>query len=120
MTNAEKEAREIVRAILTATGGESFPAFPIGAHAQRILRFAREYGPELAEGSPPSYCGCAVVMRDGKEIVVLPTPSWTRTRETCPCGDGTRPGHPMGYCGQGIAIAGPLREWSTPERGKPF
>lgn len=35
--------------------------------------------------------------------------AWANQFETCPCGDGLRPGHPMGWCDEG--------RWLRPYRG---
>lgn len=35
-------------------------------------------------------------------------PSHAPHRADCPCGDGTRPGHPLGWCGQG--------SWAAPSQ----
>lgn len=113
MTNAEKEAREIVRAILTATGGESFPAFPIGAHAQRILRFAREYRCEMGDLS-------AVLERVEKKF---PTDGSTPVPPLSPVEDTTPPGwtrEPRIDTAGDVPSSYAAREWGTPEREKPF
>jgi hypothetical protein len=60
MTDAEKEARDIARQIIAiaSPGGVGYaPDWRLKIWGDRILRFAREYGPEIAGIEPDANSG---------------------------------------------------------------
>jgi len=63
------------------------------------LERIRESGAPRTSASFCPFCGAQSVALASLNSIKL---AGADLRLSCPCGDGTRPGHPAHWCGQGI------------------